>query len=71
MKNTNWQFILWWLLVIIGWTTIILVVYEQYSLAWAFGGATLFLLIVLVVWGLIYSSKDKKNFDQLFKDKLK
>lgn len=71
MKDINWQLLSWWLWLAVAWTTIILVVYGEHFTAIWFGVATIILLVVLVLWGLIFSYKDKQRLNELFKETLK
>lgn len=68
MKDFNWQLLSWWVWLAVAWTTIALVVYEEYFTAFWFGMATVFLLVVLVIWGLVFSYRDKQKLDSLFKE---
>jgi hypothetical protein len=66
MKDFNYQLLSWWVWSAVAWTTLILVVYEEYFTALWFGVATILLLVVLVIWGLIFSYKDKQRLNELF-----
>jgi uncharacterized membrane protein YukC len=66
MKDFNWQLLSWWMWLLVAWTTIILVVYEEYFTALWFGVATIILLVVLVIWGLVYFYKEKERINNLF-----